>query len=116
MFRKWTDSGQLAYTYKLNAVQAMGLASFAGIVSVRDGKITEVTTFNYVPVPRNDLYKFKTIDELFGIILSELPKAQVLRVQYDKEWHFPSTIWINYSQENSDADWYYEASDFQLAR
>jgi hypothetical protein len=113
MFRKWTNSSPAQYRYKLTAVDGMGLRPFAGIITVSEGKVIEVTTFNDVPVPRQDLYKFKTIDELFGIIFSEGPRAHVVTVQYDQDRHFPLAIYVNYHQENRDADWYYQASDFE---
>jgi hypothetical protein len=112
MSNKWRALGLSKYQYKF---RKLAFPQFPdGIVTVNDGKVVEVMyPGTGVFVRKQDLSNYKSIEELFDIVIAETARSQVLIVEFDRSLHFPSRIEIDYDLQAVDDEIFIEAGDVQ---
>jgi hypothetical protein len=114
MFRKWTDLGISKYKYRFRSLQTGVINNVEGIVTVSGGRVIEGTLpDSNVLVPEQDLPKYKSIEELFDVLRTEIAAAEVVTVIFDRDLHFPSSMTIDYHHESGDIIIFFEATEFQ---
>lgn len=90
------------------------------IVEVRDGRAVSVEDWSGAPASGEiDFSRYfqhaDTIDKLFGLIERALEEdADVVSVEYDEEYGFPTDISIDWYREGYDDEVWYAVREFEV--
>ena len=113
----WERLGYDTYEYDLAVwcfcKPAVGLVR----IHVRADTVHTATVLETgAPLEAHQLWRAKTIDELFDIVLDADENADELDITYDDTFHYPSSVWIDYLKEAVDEEIRYEAENFRPLR
>jgi len=115
---KWKTLGATDYTIeqRINCWCLFNGADY--IVRVENRKIVEVKRKSDGQImPEDQLTLFKTVDQLFELIVANPEdKVALIRVEYDKDYGFPKSIYIDYNEIKADEEMGYETGKLEVAR
>jgi hypothetical protein len=103
----WNERGLSDYQYVFNW-SCFCLPEYTAPVNIKveRGEWTEISSVgDGVPVIEKDWRRYKTIEELFDIIDEALLQdAKEIRVEYDPDLGYPSSVFIDYDERIADEE------------
>jgi len=111
----WQSSGINHYSFTFSE-HCFCIPIGSGIihVEVKDGVIINAyDEFNIQPLTVVEMARLKTIDELFTVVQEaiKLP-AHTINASYDKNYGFPSEVYLDYNEELADEEYGFTVENF----
>ena len=117
MLERWRTLNMRSYQFTFSrtcfSCQPLSLTATA---TVRDEKVVAVENVRDntgSPFEGADLSEFKSIEELFGSVATEAPKADLLSIRLHESLHFPLWIYIDYNHDTVDDELEYRATNLR---
>ena len=114
---RWQASGITHYRYNLRVgcfcafVERMPLT-----IEVQDGQVVSMQYKDGTPVDpegRKVFERYETIDKLIGFTAESQKKADAIKIAYDPQHGFPSSVDIDFIQQAADDELSLQVTDFQ---
>jgi hypothetical protein len=116
---RWRRAGLSDYRYEFERYcSCVGPYTRPVTVHVRNGAVyAAVYADNGKPVADEDLRFFQTIDGLFEIIGGAINhRADIVDVEYDREYGYPRSVAIDYDRRAADDEVYFTVRRFRPGR
>jgi hypothetical protein len=115
-FREWKSKNIKNYTIEQQRLCFCIEAGYTAKISVTNNIITNVVnTSTGEQVKPERWYLFKTIEELFSILLEiDESKVHSSKIEYDEKYYFPTYFYVDPIKEAVDEEYGYRILNFTL--
>jgi hypothetical protein len=114
MSQSWLARNIRNYRYHMKRICfCPPYSTLSGDITVQDGQPILVENANAAgnPVTNVAPSEFKSVEQLFNLIESDMSKAEVAMISFDLQLSYPKYLHINYSSQADDDDVDYAISD-----